>query len=195
MTIGQAYSEALTPREQKALLHACDWLIDHAFEEYKDIKEPKDVLDSTLGSYLPTRYASRYTPLFYKQFAVCVTTVAWKLAQPTHIPLSSLAEELAARAIIEQARVLLEVEADLNEDTKEREDEEETEEPFDAFIDLYFEDTDFEFLFEARHDGIDETAVGAMLGMSSLAFADWFVPFSDEPSRIAHPYVSKEESD
>ena len=83
MTIGQAYSEVLTPREQQALLQACDWLIDHAFDEFASINEPKDVLDTVLGSHLPERYTYRYTPLFYKKFAVCVMTVGWKLAQPS----------------------------------------------------------------------------------------------------------------
>jgi hypothetical protein len=33
MSIGQAYADILTPREQQALAEACDWLIDHAFDE------------------------------------------------------------------------------------------------------------------------------------------------------------------
>lgn len=28
-----------------------------------------------------------------------------------------------------------------------------------------------------------------MLGMASLSLRDWFKPFSDEPLRIAHPYM------
>src|SRR5258706_7971002 len=179
MTIGQAYSEVLTPREQQALLQACDWLIDHAFDEFASINEPKDVLDTVLGSHLPERYTYRYTPLFYKKFAVCLITVAWKLAQPEHLPLSSLAEELAAYAIIREAMARLEMEEE--EDAEEKGAQEETQEPFDAFLDAYFEDTDFAILFEDRYDGIDETEVAQVLGMSSLAFDDWFLPFSEEP--------------
>jgi len=48
---------------------------------------------------------------------------------------------------------------------------------------------DFGFLFDNAYDGIDESEAAQELGMSSLAFNDWFKPFSDEPSRIAHPYV------
>src|SRR5258708_7063999 len=148
MTIGQAYSEVLTPREQQALLQACDWLIDHAFNEFASINEPKDVLETVLGSHLPERYTYRYTPLFYKKFAVCLMTVAWKLAQPEHLPLSSLAEELAAHAIIREAIARLEMEAE--EDAEEKGDQEQTHEPLDAFIEAYFEDMDFELLFEGR---------------------------------------------
>lgn len=60
----------------------------------------------------------------------------------------------------------------------------------ETFIDAYFEDLDFEFLYDNAYDGIDETEVAEKLGISSLAFDDWFQPFSDEPERIPHPYVS-----
>lgn len=93
--------------------------------------------------------------------------------------LSSLAEELAAWAIINQAKSVVE----------EDEGEAAEENAFDIFIDGYFEDTDFLYLFDATYDGIDEAEVAQVLGMSSLAFHDWFLPFSDEPSRMAHPYV------
>ena len=88
MSIGQAYADILTPREQQALAEACDWLIDHAFDERERIEKPQDVLDSAVGEYLPTRYVYRYTPLFFKMFAVCIITVAWKLAQSEHMLLS-----------------------------------------------------------------------------------------------------------
>ena len=54
------------------------------------LKDPEHFEDTILGGHLPSRYLHKYTPLFYKQFAVCIITVAWKLAQPKHIPLSSL---------------------------------------------------------------------------------------------------------
>ena len=145
MSHGQAYADILTPREQQALAKACDWLIDHAFDECERIEKPQDVLDSVVGEYLPTRYVYRYTPLFYKKFAVCSITVAWKLAHSEHMLLSSLAEELAVRAIIQEAKRRL-------EDGKNA---------FDTCIDRYFEDAD----------------------------ADWFLPFTDAPSRMVHPYI------
>jgi Protein of unknown function (DUF2695) len=171
MSIGQAYTEA------------CDLLIDSVFDDLENVKDPQDVINTMVGIYLPDRYLHKYTPLFLKKFAVCIITVAWKLAQPKHMPLSSVAEELAARAIIKEAQGLVE----------ERAKKKKAKNAFGAFIDEYFEDTDFEFLFEDAYDGIDETEVGQMMGMASLAFDDWFTPFSDDPSRIAHPYVLDEE--
>jgi hypothetical protein len=40
------------------------------------------------------------------------------------------------------------------------------------------------------YDGIDEMEIGEMMGISSLAFKDWFQLFSDEPSRTPHPPMS-----
>ena len=179
MSIGQAYSNVLTPRAQEALEMGCLWIIDHCFEDYNLLKDSGDVENTVLGGHLPQRYLSRYTPLFLKQFAVCVITVTWKLAQSESTTPSSLAEELAAWAIINQAKAL----------TEEEEDGEAIEEALETFIEVYFEDLDFQFLFEDAYDGIDETEVAQMLGMSSLALNNWLKPFSDEPSRIAHPYV------
>ncbi len=182
MTVGQAYSGVLTLREQQALTSACDILIDEFFEDLKSIETPDDIVGTSFEDCLPGRYLPRYTPLFLKQFTVCIITVAWKLAQPQHKLLASVAEELAAWAIIRRAQSVIE-----EEGLAGKKDEPE---PFHSFIDVYFEDTDFEYLFDDAYDGIDEDPVVAHLGIASLSFHDWFKPFSDESSRIAHPYVS-----
>lgn len=178
MLMGQAYKKVLTKHERQALQTSCDLLIDSIFDDLQNVKQPEDVAGTMVGSYLPERYLYKYTPIFLKKFGVCLITVAWKLAQPKRLMLSSLAEELAALIIIREAK-------------RELEDESDTEvaNPFDAFIDTFFEDTDFEFLYEDRFDGIEETELAQSLGISSLAFKDWFVPFSDEPSRTPHPFV------
>src|SRR2546430_16610348 len=147
MAIGQAYSHVLTDPEQQAIQHSCDILIDSVFDNFETVEKPVDVDETLLGTYLPQRYLPRYTPLFFKKFAVCIITVAWKLAQSEHMPLSSLAEELATRAIIQEAKGRL-------EDRKNA---------FDTFIDRYFEDTDVAFLFDDRYDGLAETEVAKML--------------------------------
>lgn len=180
MSIGQAYSDILSPRAQEALEMGCNWIIDHCFEEYSEAKGPESFEKSILGEYLPHRYLQKYTPLFLKQFAVCVITVTWKLAQPEPLLLSSVAEELAALAIIHAAEDL----------TEDEEYGEEIHEALETFIDVYLEDRDVEFLFSDSSDGLDETEVGKALGMASLAFPHWFQPFSRDNSRIAHPYVT-----
>jgi hypothetical protein len=181
MTIGQAYALYLTRCEREALATGCDLLIDQAFDDLDNILHmgQENIADTTLALYLPPRYLPKYTPHFLKQFLVCIITVAWKLAQPEHHPLSSVAEELAAFALIQHSRVPIELEKGW--DAAER--------AFARFIDGYFEDTDFLFLFNDELDGIDTSPVGQMVGILSLAFEDWFRPFSSEPSRIAHPYA------
>src|SRR5690242_1807681 len=102
MSIGQAYTDVLSPNEQKALQMACDLLIDHAFEDLEVVEKPEDVANSFLGIYLPERYLYKYTPLFLKKFTICLITITWKLAQAEPLPLASLAEELAAWALVQE---------------------------------------------------------------------------------------------
>jgi hypothetical protein len=177
--IGQAYQTCLTQEEQKALDVGCALLIDQVFEDLKGIEGPEDLVETTLELHLPGRYLLRYTPLFCKQFLVCILTVVWKLAQPERWPLSCVAEELAAWAIINQARVPLELEAD----------QVTANEAFEGLIQELFEDLDFRWLFDDAFDGIDETTLGRMMGIESLKFEAWFFPKSPEPSYRVHPYV------
>lgn len=179
MSIGQAYSEVLSEQEQKALGIACDILINEAFNDLPLIEKPQDTENTHVGMYLPTRYLYKYTPLFFKKFAVCLITVAWKLAQKEPMPLASVAEELAAWVIVQEAKRLLDDEF-----------EEATEEDnLEEFVDTLYEDLDFQFLYSDAHDGIEETHVGQQMGIFSLAFDGWFKPFSDEADYIVHPYT------
>lgn len=154
MSVGQAYSKLLSARERKVLAAGCDVLIDQVFDALQEIKEPRDVAHTTLGLCLPPRYVYKYTPFFCRRFLVYLVTVAWKLAQPKRTLLPSVAEELAAAAIIEQSRAVLELESGQAEEGA-----------FVNFIEGFFEDTDFELLF----DGIDQTPVAEMIGIASLA--------------------------
>ncbi|GCF07319.1 hypothetical protein [Dictyobacter arantiisoli] len=179
MSIGQAYTDILSETEKKSLDMACDLLIDHAFEDLEQLKDTKDAADTWLGIYLPQRYIYKYTPLFFKKFTVCLITVAWKLAQAEQIPLASLAEELAAWTLVREAQRLLQDE--LEEATDK--------DNLEQFIDVFFEDLDFEYLFDNAFDGIEETQGGQQMNITSLAFDNWFKPFLDEPYRKVHPYV------
>jgi hypothetical protein len=133
------------------------------------------VADCYLAGHLPARYLPRYTPLLIKRFFACILTVAWKLAQPERHPLTCVAEELALRAIIVEAEGVL---AEEDEDAD-----------FGAFEDEAYEDTDFEYLFTPAADGIDDSPVGAELGMGSLDLADWLKPFGQGDRGAVHPYV------
>jgi len=106
---------------------------------------------------------------------MCVGTVVWKLQSPDHQQLACVAEELALYAIINQAQVDLDLrglEADL-----------------DAVYEEAFQDTDFEFLFDPKFDGIEESEMDEFSGMTNLRFEDWFTPFANVP--YVHPYVAE----
>lgn len=93
------------------------------------------------------------------------------MAQPEQLLPASVGEELAAWAIINQARAVLD-----DEDALAR------------FQDVYFEDQDVLFLFTDGMDGIETSPAGQMAGITSLALRDWFRPFSDDPAYATHPY-------
>jgi len=146
-------------------------------------RELEDLAGTTLAWHLPLHYLPKYTPAFLKRFSVCILTVGWKLAQSKPLVLSSVAEELAAWAILtttKQHVELMQEEEDSHIQIREY-----------IFEELLFEDTDFLFLFDQEYESIETTMVGQMLHMTSLAFADWFRPFGDDPSYMVHPYVTE----
>ena len=128
---------------------------------------------------MPEQYILSYTPLFCRQFVVCVITVAWKLAQPQWHPLSCLAEELALRALITEAESIMEEAGEMAD--------------VGDFEDTVFEDLDHEYLFRPALDGIDRSPVGARLGTGSLHPKGWFEPFGDGSRGAVHPYVAPDE--
>jgi len=194
--VGRAYKDVLTRRERRTLAAAITVLIDEIFEviAVNDREESEEFALVSLEEHLPSHYQSEYTPLFQKQFIVSIFTVAWKLAQPKPMALSSIAEELAAWAIISAAKQQIEVDNELEaEDEFDLEDEEDedllAEDAFENFLEVFLEDEDFLLLFDAENEGIETSLVGQWLHMASLAFKDWRKPFTNEPERIAHPYV------
>ena len=57
---------------------------------------------------------------------------------------------------------------------------------YENFMETYYEDQDFLFLFDLSFDGIDKSIAGEMLGMGSLDVKDWFDPFNSP--RTPHPF-------
>ena len=106
-----------------------------------------------------------------------VLTVGYKLAQPEPpVPLlSCIAEELALRALIEEAKEVL------DQDGMER--------AFGLFEDEAFQDADHEFLFMPEADGIEDSAEGVQLGIGHLRFDEWFTPFLNASAQV-HPYCT-----
>jgi len=98
-------------------------------------------------------------------------------------------EELATNAIIEATQDYAELE---QEETEVEHERLVTMSLVDDLQETLLEDLDFTFLFDDQYDGIDQTPVGQMLHMAPMSFEDWFKPFSDDPARMAHPYMAHE---
>ena len=200
MTIGASFKTVLPPDHRQAIYDAIVVLIDQTCEDIATLcaagppiprrkhlrhgrsrraaRLPRRLgnkvrfEDLELSSYLPPQYAARYTPVFVKQFLACLMTVSWKLRSPEYHDLACVGEELALAAILHLAEALLEDQG--------------LEPNFTAFVDVAFEDTDFEYLFEPEWDGIEDSELAGTFGIADLRFADWMKPFrGDQP---VHPY-------
>ena len=109
--------------------------------------------------WLPPRRAHDYTPEFLQRFLDAVRRVRRGLDSDERCLVNNVLEELATRAILE--------EADLGEDARERMEE------------AIFEDADHEYLFHGDADGAEDTPAGRDLGISCLRLSEWAAPFRE----------------
>lgn len=179
MELGHAYEEALPPSHRRALADAADVLIDTTIDNLSTSSDPTWSNDNWLiGLMLPPRYQLRYDARFARRFFVCLVTVVWKLGQRAPMRPSCVAEELAAHILIEEAEGLLE------QDGIEAE--------FEDFEDLFFEDLDFAYLYDDAYDGIEKADIAEEMGITYLAFGDWFKRFGPPDSSgytEVHPFA------
>jgi hypothetical protein len=181
--LGIAYREALRRQQRRALTQALDILLDEWFNDLETLEHGENFEETLMADNLPRRYLLKYDRAFARKFLTCLATVGWKLAQPEHYPLQCVGEELAAMALIEEAKACLELDSEAMLKGKEK-----LTGPLDELVDLLFEDTDILFLFQEEFDGIDISEVGAVLGMTSLTFSDWFTGFTSWAEGGLHPY-------
>jgi hypothetical protein len=185
-SLGIAYQEVLGPRQRQALAQALSVLLDSWFTDLAGLAQGEGIEDTLLIDALPRRYVPRYNQTFARRFLLCLATVGWKLAQPERYPLQCVGEELAALALIDEAKSCLEIE----EEADGEEDASPDVEALDALVDLLFEDTDVLYLFHEEFDGIDLSDLGASMGMESLDFSAWFEAFTSSPEDGLHPYYA-----
>src|SRR5437867_11154559 len=116
MDLPKVYSKVLDADHAGALAEAIPWSVDHALEDLVVIDgtfqtdEEIDWDELAFLNGLPARYRRRYTPLFAKQFVVCLISTTQKMVDPQRIGegmFSCVAEELAARLVIKEADGLL----------------------------------------------------------------------------------------
>ncbi|MEU6845486.1 hypothetical protein ABZ930_26760 [Streptomyces sp. NPDC046716] len=166
-----------------ALIWATDVMIDQLFmdvhtltEGDTNVAECEDVLWHLED--LPRRYALRYDEQFARGFLVTVIAMTTRFTQGTFIQLSCVAEELALRLLLNEAKVCLETFGLLDDGVGQA---------LDCFADLVYEDMDHEWLYDDAADGIEDSPVGEMLRIAPMGLGDWFKSFND--GRYVHPYA------
>lgn len=180
----RAYVEVLPTNHRRALQEAADELINTTIENLGTSYDSDWSANNWLiGTMLPPRYELKYTGDFARKFFVCLITVVWKLGQREIVRPSCVAEELAVHVLIEEAKAVM----------QERGEEAD----FGGFEDVYFEDLDFEFLYDDAYDGIEISDLGEQMGVTNLAFAEWFARFGppESPDYLeVHPYAADDDT-
>ena len=184
MELGQAYADALPVSHRRALGEAADVLIDTTIDDLSASDDPGWCADNWLiGTMLPPRYRLKYTGGFARRFFACLITAVWKLGQREAIRPSCVAEELAVHILLEEAEALSQNRGIVVD--------------FADFRDAFFEDLDFEFLYDDAYDGIEKADVAEGMGITHLAFPEWFERFGP-PERSdyteVHPYARGDSS-
>ncbi|MEV7618305.1 hypothetical protein [Streptomyces sp. NPDC089799] len=169
-----------------ALVYATDVLIDELFDDVQTLERE----ETTVGEYdgplwhledLPERYVLQYDTRFARRFLVTVIAMTTRFTAGNFSQLSCIAEVLALRLLLRQASTNLELFGLLGEGVSAA---------LGAFVDNVYEDMDHEWLYDDSMDGIDESAVGATLGVAPMSFGTWFTPFNE--GRYVHPSAADE---
>jgi hypothetical protein len=175
--------DELTRVQLEALYRGARQVTDLFLDDLRKLgRREMSFADTDMADYLPRKHLNRYNLSFAQRFLVCVLTVAWKLRAPGLQVLACTAEELALRAIIEEARGLVLADPELDE----------AEADFDSFEATAFEDWDFGMLFDPAYDGVEDSS-DPRDDVVNLHFDEWFKPFNDD--RIVHPYLDEGQSD
>ncbi|MGW3864449.1 hypothetical protein ACWEDZ_23570 [Streptomyces sp. NPDC005047] len=181
---------ATSPEDAKlaagALVYATDILVDQLFQDVQTLTEEDTTAaecDRPLWHFedLPERYALQYDARFARRFLVTVIAMTTRFTDGSFQQLSCVAEELALKLLLTETNVTLETFGLLDDGVSAA---------LDAFADNVYEDMDHEWLYDDSMDGIDESAVGAALGVAPMAFKAWFTPFNE--GRYVHPSEADE---
>lgn len=163
----------LAEETKEAIADARDWLTDHLHMDAVSLREGGSFDELLiLDEVLPRCFAHRYSPELVERMIETVERVAGKLAGYPDTYLATTAEELAAHALIDQARAALEMSDELTDEQTATAEHE-----LDELHELAFEDHDVLLLFDPRFDGVESSEIADAMGMANLHVDDWFEPF------------------
>jgi hypothetical protein len=158
---------------KRALAHARDWLTDHLRIDAEDRRRGAEFAELMIvPEVLPRCFDRYYTAELIERWSETVEIVAAKLSAYPDTYLASTAEELAAHALIQEARAMLEDDEELSSEDVDIADAE-----LEELLDVAFEDHDVLMLFDARLDGVESSDLVAQMGLANLHVRDWFKPF------------------
>jgi hypothetical protein len=147
------------------------------FDRNGQVVDSDDAEETFVYEFFPSRFRSSYNERFYRDILVTAVKVAYDLADPDGEEATCTAEEIVRQAIGELATVWWDT-SDLGESLLGPDE-------------MWLEDTDFEYLYDKRYDGLeDDPAQQAGMGISVSRPEGWFTPFND--GRIVHPYTETE---
>jgi DNA-binding CsgD family transcriptional regulator len=172
-----SFLDEAAPDLREAVVKAIGFLTDRFVEDVASLEHDEDFAfdDTEMAAYLPRKYRTRYDrDGFARKFLVCLVVVGWKLRAPGWEPVACVAEELALRAVLRTAEEIYAEDHGVPGD-------------FGWLWETGFQDADYEFLFDPKNDGIEDTELARRLGLTEIGFASWFDGFDNTPP--VHPYV------
>ncbi|MFE6158615.1 hypothetical protein ACFQ7F_06825 [Streptomyces sp. NPDC056486] len=169
-----------------ALIWGTDVLMDELFQDAHALdREGSNVAECDRPMWLlddlPPRYALQYDARFARRFLVTAVALTTRLTEGSFKRLSCVAEELVLKLLLREAEVTLETFGLLDEGVSSA---------LECFAVLVYEDMDHEWLYDDSMDGVDESEVGAALGIAPMGISSWFTPFNED--RYVHPYAADE---
>ncbi len=179
----KAISNALDPaglnaarRRRGALMFAANLVFDHILDDLvvSDADRERLGVERFAHEHLPSRLRHRYDAPFLRRLLASAAKVAPGLASDEFTYPACTAEELVLWAILQEWEVLLDL-TDLGQS-------------WTALSEYLFGDLDFEYLFDADMDGVeDDPLAHKTSGIDVRPLADWFVAFN--PGAWVHPYA------
>ena len=156
--------DATSPEERGMLRAALQALIDLLFDLYEALPPSgpasADFKHDGLMVF-PPAYVARYDRPFVRRAIVAAASLGQKLSGPGWFDLASTMEEILFGTIMESVQ---------NSDV-------EIGDVFDDLEESVFQDLDYEMLFNAQFDGIENDAMSERYAFANLRFEEWFKPF------------------
>lgn len=170
--------ERLSPMCRRLLASTVEVLVHHLGEDLADIAAGKAFEDTWfLSDCLPSRFQDAYDLPSLERWVGKVETVGLKLLQYPDTYLACTAEELAAHAILADARANFDL---LGETVDGADLCDQLTEEIDVLDDCAFEDHDILMAFGDVPCPADNPAIVEMMGIANFTPDTWFTPFRDE---------------